>query len=307
MDILTISHLAKRFGSHEVLKDVSLNVPEHSIYGFIGQNGSGKTTTMKIILGLLDKDRGNITVCQEEANYGQTKTNRFIGYLPDVPEYYNFMNPYEYLQLCGRITGMEQKEIAAGSKELLSLVGLEPAAKKRIGGFSRGMKQRLGIAQALLNQPQLLICDEPTSALDPVGRKEILDILNTVKEKTTVLFSTHILADVERICDHIAILHDGTIAINGALNEIKEKHGTDSLRVEFGTAEECARFEQIYQMNCGGAVIEVIDSRTITISAPKIEKTQSELFGILIQNKLMPLSVLRKEPSLENIFLEVVK
>lgn len=306
MDILKINHLAKRFGSNEVLKDVSLNVPEHSIYGFIGQNGSGKTTTMKIILGLLNKDRGNITVCGEEAKYGQTKTNRFIGYLPDVPEYYNYMDPREYLQLCGQITGMDQKKITAGTKELLSLVGLEQAAKKRIGGFSRGMKQRLGIAQALLNQPRLLICDEPTSALDPIGRKEILDILNTVKDKTTVLFSTHILSDVERICDHIAILNDGTIAINGALNEIKEKHGTDSLQIEFEMEGDCGQFERIYQTHFG-VVTEKIDSRTICIHAPEIEKAQSEVFGILYQNKLMPLAVHRKEPTLENLFLEVVK
>jgi len=306
MNILKIDHLAKRFGSNEILKDVSLNVPEHSIYGFIGQNGSGKTTTMKIILGLLSKDRGNITVCGEEAKYGQTKTNRFIGYLPDVPEYYNYMNPREYLQLCGQITGMDQKKIAAGTKELLSLVGLEQAAKKRIGGFSRGMKQRLGIAQALLNQPRLLICDEPTSALDPVGRKEILDILNTVKDKTTVLFSTHILSDVERICDHIAILNDGTIAINGALNEIKEKHGTDSLQIEFEMEGDCGQFERLYQTHFG-VVTEKIDSRTICIQALEIEKTQSEVLGILYQNKLMPLAVQRKKPTLENVFLEVVK
>lgn len=306
MNILKIDHLAKRFGSNEILKDVSLNVPEHSIYGFIGQNGSGKTTTMKIILGLLSKNRGNITVCGEEAKYGQTKTNRFIGYLPDVPEYYNYMNPHEYLQLCGQITGMDQKKITAGTKELLSLVGLEQAAKKRIGGFSRGMKQRLGIAQALLNQPRLLICDEPTSALDPVGRKEILDILNTVKDKTTVLFSTHILSDVERICDHIAILNDGTVAINGTLNEIKEKHGTDSLQIEFEMEGDCGQFERLYQTHFG-VVTEKIDSRTICIQALEIEKTQSEVLGILYQNKLMPLAVQRKKPTLENVFLEVVK
>ena len=196
MDILEINGLSKKFGSNHIIKDLNLKVSENSICGFIGENGAGKTTTMKMILGFLKPDSGDIKVCGEKVTYGETKTNRFIGYLPDVPEYYGYMNPVEYLKLCGQITGMSKKEIKEKTDELLELVGLDAHKKRRIGRFSRGMKQRLGIAQALLNEPKLLICDEPTSALDPIGRKEILDILLKVKEKTTVIFSTHILSDV---------------------------------------------------------------------------------------------------------------
>ena len=176
MDMLTLSHVSKRFGANQVIDDLNFKVPEHSIYGFIGQNGAGKTTTMKMILGLLKADSGDIFVNGEKVCYGQNRTNRYIGYLPDVPEFYSYMAPMEYLALCGEITGMKKTLIRKRSMELLELVGLEKS-DKRIQGFSRGMKQRLGIAQALLNSPKLLICDEPTSALDPLGRKEILDIL----------------------------------------------------------------------------------------------------------------------------------
>src|SRR5699024_8497876 len=138
----------------------------------------------------------------------------------------------EYLALCGEITGLDRKAVKAKSEELLSLVGLEKA-NKRIVGFSRGMKQRLGIAQALLAEPKLLICDEPTSALDPIGRKEILDILLSVKGKTTVVFSTHILSDVERICDHVAVLNNGSLVLYWSFSHLKKNNRHKTLHNVF--------------------------------------------------------------------------
>ena len=219
MDTLTVSHVKKSFGSQEIIRDLSFRVPEHSVFGFIGENGAGKTTTMKMILGLLRMDGGEILVEGEAVCYGQTRTNRYVGYLPDVPEYYGFMTPREYLRLCAEVVGLTK-------------------ADKRIHGFSRGMKQRLGIAQALLGKPKLLICDEPTSALDPLGRKEILDILSAVRESTTVLFSTHILSDVERICDQIALLHHGEIALQGTMDDIHAMHKGAGFEIEFHRKED---------------------------------------------------------------------
>ena len=142
MDVLTIQNLKKNFGSKEVLGGLDLSVPEHSIFGFIGKNGAGKTTTMKAILGLLKADSGEIHVMGEKVRFGQTNTNRHIGYLPDVPEFYSYMTPHEYLTLCGEVCGMDKDDIVARSNELLELVGLEQE-RHRIKGFSRGMKQRL--------------------------------------------------------------------------------------------------------------------------------------------------------------------
>lgn len=139
MDVLTIQSLKKSFGSQQVIDDLSFAVPEGSVFGFLGQNGAGKTTTMKMILGLLKADGGEITVCGDKVTFGQTKTNNYIGYLPDVPEFYGYLRPKEYLRLCGEITGMTQQKIKSRSDELLSLVGLSGISKK-ISGFSRGMK-----------------------------------------------------------------------------------------------------------------------------------------------------------------------
>ena len=139
MSILEIHGLNKSFGNRTILNELSLAVPKHSIFGFVGQNGAGKTTTMKIILGLLKANSGSITVCGEKVTYGETKTNKYIGYLPDVPAFYNYMKPLEYLKLCAEITGIHNSLIKGKSQEMLSLVGLKNK-NKRIGSFSRGIE-----------------------------------------------------------------------------------------------------------------------------------------------------------------------
>jgi len=305
MDILSIENLSKVFGTNKVIDDITFSVPEHSIFGFIGQNGAGKTTTMKMVLGLLKPTSGNIKVCGEHVTYGQNKTNKYIGYLPDVPEFYGYMKPYEYLKLCGEITGLSSKEIKSKSEELLTLVGLENANRK-IGGFSRGMKQRLGIAQALLNEPKLLICDEPTSALDPRGRKEILDLLYLVKGKTTVVFSTHILSDVERICDHIALLNNGKLALSGTLSEIKSQHKQDGLLIEFASRTDKEKFTASPQMACLLANAEQMET-VVIIRTNDIQTAEQAAIETLLKQKLLPVKLEVLEPTLESLFMEVVK
>lgn len=298
MNVLNISGLKKSFGEKEVLKGLELFVPEHSVYGFIGKNGSGKTTTMKTVLGLLKADAGEIEVMGERVVYGQTATNRHIGYLPDVPEFYSFMTAGEYLSFCGEITGMTGDETKKRTGELLELVGLKDE-KHRIKGFSRGMKQRLGIAQALFNKPKLLICDEPTSALDPVGRKEILDILSSIKDQTTVLFSTHILSDIERICTDVAFISGGVINLQGKLDDVKSKFRKEEYILECVNPEDIAK---------------------LTFSFPKLIKEEKnrlcfkggedEFYTLLsfIANNRLPLSKIEKrEPQLEYLFMEVVE
>lgn len=298
MNILSLDHVSKRFGNTTVIRDLSFEVPEHTIYGFIGQNGAGKTTTMKMILGLLRMDEGDIRVLGEPVRYGQNKTNKYIGYLPDVPEFYGFMTPPEYLSLCGEISGMSKKDIAAKSEELLSMVGLEHN-RKRIHGFSRGMKQRLGIAQALLNNPKLLICDEPTSALDPVGRKEILDILLKVKDTTTVLFSTHILSDVERICDEIGLLHEGTLKLHGTIEEIQRMRKSEGFDIEFRSPEKTDWFRNHFS---GGERI----GKTQLFYPGMQEKELGRAMELLVKQEISPLKLEMREPTLESLFMEVI-
>lgn len=305
MNILEIEGLRKKFGVHQVLDGLNIVVPEHSVFGFLGKNGAGKTTTMKIVLGLLKADAGEVRVLGEKVEYGQTSTNRFVGYLPDVPEFYSYMTPKEYLRLCGRITGMTDKQIMRKSEELLELTGLK-GVKKRIGGFSRGMKQRLGIAQALFNEPKLLICDEPTSALDPVGRREVLDIMEQVREKTTVIFSTHVLSDVERICDRVAVLNDGKTVMEGTLGEIKERHRKNSLLIEFTRKESMDRFmeEPLFRQLLKQSKRE---GSQIIIHTKDIEQAEAEIIRGLNETRLLPSRLEILEPSLEGLFMVAIQ
>lgn len=298
MDMLRITGLHKRFGDKEVLRGLDLSVPEHSIYGFIGKNGSGKTTTMKTVLGLLSADSGEIVVNGEKVVYGQTDTNRYIGYLPDVPEFYPFMTAKEYLRFCGEITGMSRAETEERTKELLTLVGLADETH-RIKGFSRGMKQRLGIAQALLSRPKLLVCDEPTSALDPIGRKEILDILLAIKDQTTVLFSTHILSDVERICTDVAFLKDGVVDIGGKLSDIKTRYRSNEYVIETENDSDIVILLNTFPE------VKKIDENKVIFSEDK--RSVSEVLRFVADHRISLLKMERLEPSLEDLFMEVTE
>ncbi len=298
MNMLEICHISKRFGDKKVLVDVDFAVPEHAVYGFVGQNGAGKTTTMKMVLGLLPADTGEILVNGERVSFGENPANRYIGYLPDVPEFYPYMTAGEYLKFCGEVTGMDVKECRKRSEELLSLVGLF-GEKHRIKGFSRGMKQRLGIAQALLNRPKLLICDEPTSALDPVGRKEILDILVSAKEQTTVLFSTHILSDVERICEQFAFLHEGKILRQGSMDDMRKSCKEAGFEIELERAQDA---EKLIEHFPGG----VRRGRAyIHYESGKGQQMETVL-AWLVKERIRIRKVEKCSLTLENLFMEVI-
>ena len=311
--ILSISHVSKNFGTKEVLKDVNFEVPEHTIFGFIGKNGAGKTTTMKMILGLLPIDEGQILVNGEPVSYGNTRTNRFVGYLPDVPEFYPYMTAAEYLCFCGELTGLSKAEITDRKEHLLQLVGLGDE-KRRIKGFSRGMKQRLGLAQALFGKPKLLICDEPTSALDPIGRKELLDMLVAAKQETTVLFSTHILSDVEHICDEAAFLNEGKIVRSGTLHEIKKIENSAAMEIALESMEEVRR------MLASFPFLKEFSGNTPEQSKGKFDDKYAGEFCLLLENqekmpellryiadqKISVVRIERVEPTLEDLFIEEV-
>ena len=296
MNILEVKDLHKSFGSKTVLDGLTFSVSEGSVFGFIGRNGAGKTTTMKMILGLLQADSGEITVCGERVRYGNTPTNKYVGCLPDVPEFYSYMTAREYLRVCGEVTGMKQSEIRKRSGELLELVGLANE-KHRIKGYSRGMKQRLGIAQALINKPRLLICDEPTSALDPLGRKEILEIISSARGETSVIFSTHILSDVEKICDDTAILEKGRIALCGTVSELKAKRSGSDVQIVPASAGDAEKTAQLL----GGEV----HSGTVIVRNASQDKMLS-ILKTISENRIPILKIEHTEPDLEQLFMEVI-
>jgi ABC-2 type transport system ATP-binding protein len=213
MNAIEIEGLVKRFGAFTALAGFDLSVPRGAIFGFLGPNGAGKTTTLRIMTGLARATAGHVVIEGVEVGSGPRPP---IGYLPDTPSFYNWMSAREFLEYIARLHGLDDPPIEA----TLERVGLAKVARKRIGGFSRGMKQRLGLAQALLPQPAVLLLDEPVSALDPAGRKEVLDIMADLRDHLTVFFSTHILNDAERICDEVGIIDRGRLILQAGRDDL---------------------------------------------------------------------------------------
>ncbi len=216
--------LAKRYRRTMALDGVELTVPAGSIFGFLGPNGAGKTTTLRILGGLARPTAGSAVVLGHDVRAASSEVRALIGFLPDVPGFYPWMTAAEFLTFAGGLFGLDEATLRTRAAALLDLAGLAGVGA-RIGTYSRGMKQRLGVAQALINAPRLLLLDEPTSALDPIGRKEVLDMIAALAGRTTVFFSTHILADVERVCDTIAVLDRGRVVEQATIDDLKRRHG----------------------------------------------------------------------------------
>lgn len=203
----------------EAVRGISLDVYENEIFGFLGPNGAGKTTTIKILVGLIFPTRGSAKIFGLPVT--EPKARRRVGFLPENPYLYQYLTALELLDLCGRLLGLHPSDRRKRSRELIERVGLAHAADRPVRKYSKGMMQRLGLAQALLGDPDLLILDEPMTGLDPIGRKEVRDLLLEEKKRgKTLFFSSHILSDVEMLCDRVAIVHRGELAAYGTLGEL---------------------------------------------------------------------------------------
>ncbi len=238
MSLVQISGLKKSFQGNEVIKGLDFKLDKGNCTALLGPNGSGKTTTLRMLSGLMKPTDGNIVF--SDAKKGED-IRHLIGYLPQFPVFYEWMSGLEFLVYVGRLAGLKGKESMERSIELLQLVGILDAKNRKVGKYSGGMKQRLGIAQALIHRPQLIMLDEPVSALDPIGRREVLDLLEGLKKETTILFSTHILNDAEEVCDEILFLHNGRIVESGTMDELRERHQQAKIDLVFrGQANQYA-------------------------------------------------------------------
>ena len=206
-------------GRRRALEDLTLSVPRGEVFGYLGPNGAGKTTTLKLLMGLLRADRGSARVLGEP-HTGRAWRFR-AGYLPENPYLYDYLTPEEYLDYAGRLFGMPLSERRRRSREVLDRVGLADSARVPMRRFSKGMLQRAGLAQALLNDPELVFLDEPMSGLDPMGRHMVKEVILDLRGRgRTVFFSTHILSDAESLCDRVGLLRDGRLVTTGRLDEI---------------------------------------------------------------------------------------
>jgi len=216
-----------------VLSDLSFSVGRNEIVGFLGPNGAGKTTTIKILNRLAFPDGGTVTVFGEEAGR-RSESRRRIGFMPEQPYFYEYLTAGEFLGLCGHLNGMGWSEISGRSQLMLARVGLDGAARTAIRKFSKGMMQRLGLAQALLHDPELVILDEPMSGLDPVGRMEVRNLIREMKTSgKTVFFSSHIISDVEALCDRVIMLDKGVKVAEGAVDDLVGQGGIQYVEIQF--------------------------------------------------------------------------
>ncbi len=222
--------LSMRLGRRRALDGLSLSVRPGEIFGFLGPNGAGKTTSIKILVSLLRQDSGTATIFGAEPARGETRKQ--IGYLPESPTFYDHLTGREFLAFCGRLCGLRGAELRERSARLLEQVGLAHAADLQIRRYSKGMNQRVGIAQALLHDPELVILDEPMSGLDPIGRAEVRDLILDLKRRgKTVFFSTHIIPDVELICDRVGLINRGRMVAEGTVSELLDAGEARSIEV----------------------------------------------------------------------------
>lgn len=220
--VIDIQGLVKAFGRHRALDGLDLRVEPGAVFGFLGANGAGKTTTLRIILALARRTAGTVRVLGHEP--GSPRARELVGYCPDVPGFLPWMTARDVLESTASMFGLQAPIVRHRVGELLDLAGLA-GTDARVGGYSRGMRQRLGLAQALINSPRLLLLDEPTSGLDPLGRRMVLDLLTRLRGHTTVVFSTHLLPDVERVCDSVAIIDHGRTVVAGPIDEVRAGFG----------------------------------------------------------------------------------
>lgn len=296
--------LVREFSGVKAVDHVNLHVPEGSVFGFLGPNGAGKTTTIRMLTGMLKPNAGDIEIFGEKAVYGKPYKSNWIGFLPDVPDFYGWMRADEFLLLCGKLVGMKEESIRNQTREILVKVGLGDVNKK-IKGYSRGMKQRLGIAQALLHKPRIVFLDEPTSALDPMGRKEILDLILELKKEMTVFLSTHILADVERVCDRVAVLNRGKILMEEEMVHLMDafSNGLVKLEVMQGYVEKAIASVQNLPFV---EEVKKSDNNSIELRMQINEENNIKLLSALGNDGIALTGMAQNSAGLEEIFVKVV-
>jgi len=298
-----IGGLIKQFGDKRALDGLDLSVAQGSVFGFLGPNGAGKTTTLRILAGLARATSGSVRIFGLDPTADGARARAQVGYLPDVPGFPHWMTATQYLHFAGELFGLPADVLAQRIPSLLELAGLD-GVTARVGAYSRGMKQRLGVAQALISAPRLLLLDEPTSALDPLGRREVLEMVAGLRGRTTVFFSTHILGDVERVCDTVAILDRGRILLEGPIDELRERHG-DRQRVRVEVDDPRALAASLRRLSWVDGV-EPHNADTLSVATRDLSAARRELPRIVVGLGLELRRLEADELSLEDVFVDLV-
>jgi len=301
LSLLTVKHLSKRYNKTYAVENVSFTLQAGKCIALIGPNGAGKTTILRMLAGMLKQTSGEISFLEEN---NTTDRRTLIGYLPQHPVFHGWMTGEEFLIYSGRLAYLSKREAMQRTERLLKQVGIYDARKRRIHQYSGGMKQRLGIAQAMIHEPKLLMLDEPVSALDPLGRREVLTLMDELKRKMTILFSTHILSDADEISDELLLLHKGKVVESGSLENLREKYETTAIELQFNgsTEQYLPAIEKLQTVETVS-----VKRQTIHLIVNDIVTARQQLLSLIHKNKwpLMNFSINRA--SLEDMFMKVVR
>jgi ABC-2 type transport system ATP-binding protein len=307
-DVISTSNLGKSFGAIEALKGLDLSVPHNSIVGFLGPNGAGKTTAIKLLLGLSRPTTGQATVFGLDAVRESNAIRARVGYLAQDPRFYTHLTARETLEFTARFFFRGPKTaIRDRIDETLDLVGLTDKADRPTKGFSGGERQRLGIAQAQVNHPDLLVLDEPAAALDPLGRRDVLEVMERLREHTTIFYSTHILDDVQRVSDHVVILHDGRKVADATTSQLLDGGCTYELVIRGGTGTTTASLQTQPWVSDVGSSIEA-DGEHLTVTVTDQEIADGLLLRSILRDEAVTVTAFgRKHHNLEDVFLQLVE
>ncbi len=294
---ISVTNLSKNYGAQKAVNNISFTVGQGEIVGFLGPNGAGKSTTMKMITGYLAPDAGDIRVCGITANEQNTETKKKIGYLPEANPLYMDMYVREYLQFIANVH--EIKDPKENIAAVIKTVGLSLEAHKKIGQLSKGYKQRVGLAAALVHNPDVLILDEPTSGLDPNQIVEIRNVIKTLALEKTILFSSHIMQEVEALCDRVIIINKGNIVADDRLSKLKQNSGPDqSVVVEF---KETVNPDWMNTLQ-GVTKIESSGEQVYSLQCANAEAVKKQLMQISLEKNLNIVSLKSESRNLENVF-----
>lgn len=291
--MIEIRSLFKRYGDHTALVDVDLTVPTGSVYGLVGPNGAGKTTLLSILAGLRHATSGTVTIDVPPTD---------CAVLPDAPRFDPWLTAGEVVALASDLVGASN---AAAEKRALADAGLDEATDRRVGGFSRGMLQRLGIAATLVGAPQLVLLDEPAAALDPAGRHEVLDLIAAARGRATIVFSSHILSDVQAVCDQVGILDKGHVKFEGRVDELLDRAAVGAYRVVL--RNDAARISAALRTAPWVETVEENPDGSLRVRVESLSAAEHNLTGALAEAEARVVSLEPESVTLEQVFLELTQ
>jgi ABC-2 type transport system ATP-binding protein len=307
--VICTEGLSKSFGEVHALKSLNLRVPQKSIFAFLGPNGAGKTTTIKLLLGLLKPTSGSGEILGMDIVHRSVDIRAKIGYLPQDTRFYEHMTARQTLEYTAKFFyAGPQTEIDKRVNEMIELVGLEGKADRPIKGFSGGERQRLGIAQAEVNYPDLLILDEPAASLDPQGRRDVLEVMSRIRKHATIFYCTHILDDVQRVSDHVAIVNQGELVTQASVEELLAGRG-DAIYSVTLRGDTRSAYTQINQLPWVSGIesSQQGEQTTWLVSVTDEAAASDQLMSLLVSSGLKVSNFGRKEQSLEDAFINIIE